>query len=269
MNLILLVQSTEEAADLNASIPGIKALGATALWLIHSPAVLVDLGASNAQIDSQIAAINSAVRDCVNREDYTGAEQYKQQRHALTLQKASAATEGYKTMSVEAQEAATKRVFGAFWEAKPAPRMQLSMHPQHHETRDWIEMLNSLKGRWPAEMAHGNFIVAWPGQFVGGVKTQTVEQIGKLVDLQNVTHTLVHADTKVPVAPPAEKKPRKVSSGYMGHPRFKQLCASGIDLLGETAIGYKINPNGMGRMKLVHVIGKHEEAQGLLDKAAV
>lgn len=264
MNLILLVQTAEDAAALKDCTTGLAALAPQAIWLIHSPAVLVDLQAQHGQIDQQIAAINKAIADCANREDFEGAKQYKAQRDTLTLQKATAATEGYKTMTPEQQEAATARVFGDFWAAKPAPKMQLSMHPQHHETREWIEMLNSLKGRWPAEMPHGGFVVAWPGQFarkdlkIGGVD----------VGVQNppVITTSYPPSIIPPVAPvaPIEKKPKK---GYLGHPRFKQLCSLGLEALGQIVLTYRMDPNAMGgnRMKMAHAVGKYEQENNLLD----
>jgi len=257
MNLILLVQSLEDAAALPAAIPGLRSFAPDAIWVIHSPAVLVDLSASNAQTDKDMIAIQQAIKDCIGREDYTGAEAYKQQRHALTLQKATAATEGYKTMTPEQQEAATTRVFGAFWEAKPAPKMCLTMHPQHHETVDWIEMVNSLKGAWKGETPHGKFLIGWPGQFVVGQ--------GSVNPVTFTGQNIVPA----PVAPPVERKPRKPPTGYMGHSRFKQLCSTGIDALGQMALGYKIDPNGKNRMSLAHAIAKHEEANRLLDNPRV
>lgn len=266
MNVILLVQTPEDAATLKDCAAGLARLTPDALWLVHSPAVLVDLGAANAQVDSQIQAINQAIRDCIGREDYTGAESYKQQRHALTLQKATAATEGYKTMTPEQQEAATTRVFGEFWAARPAPKMSLTMHTQHFEKGEWIEMVNSMKGRWPAEMVHGQFIVAWPGQFARRkldiqnvpVSPERSAELGNQA-MQNVV-TEVAASTI---------KPRAPKKGYLGSPRFKQLCSTGIDALGQIALSYKINPDGLGRLKLAHAIGKHEEAAGLLEKAAM
>lgn len=262
MNVILLVQTAEDAAALKDCTAGLARLAPEAIWLIHSPAVLVDLQAQHGQIDQQIAAINKAIADCANREDFEGAKQYKTQRDTLTLQKATAATEGYKTMTPEQQEAATARVFGDFWAAKPAPKMQLSMHPQHHETREWIEMLNSLKGRWPAEMPHGGFIVAWPGQFAPRFKTENIP-----------TPPVASAITPTPVIPPVtpeilkEKKSRKVPSGYLGHPRFKQLCSLGLEALGQIVLTYRMDPNAMGgnRMKMAHAVGKYEQENNLLD----
>jgi hypothetical protein len=262
-NLILLVQTPADADALNASIPGIRSSNPSAIWLIHSPAVLVDQTAANAETDRQIVAINQAIKDCIGREDYTGAESYKQQRHALTLQKATAATDGYKTMTPEQQEAATTRVFGAFWQAQPAPKMQLSMHPQHHETGEWIEMLNSLKGRWPAEMAHGNFTMAWPGQFVQRGKSGS--EVASLMPERSAE--LGKQAMQSVITDVATPKPER--KGYPAHPRFKQLCALGIDALGQIALHYKLDPNGANRLKLAHMIGKHEHANNLMDNPKV
>jgi len=261
-NVILLVQTPDDAAALTEAAKGLKQLAPEAIWLVHSPAVLVDLGASNAQVDGQIAAIQQAIKDCIGREDYTGAESYKQQRHALTLQKATAATEGYKTMTPEQINVATERVFKAFWEAQPAPKMALTMHSQHHEKGDWIEMLNSMKGRWAPEMVHGNFIVAWPGQFVERKPANAAA-----VEALKVGLPTMNTEVITKAAPPAE--PKKPKKGYMGHPRFKQLCSTGIDALGQMALGYRIDPNGKNRLSLAHAIGKHEEQNNLLDAPKV
>ncbi len=262
MNVILLVQTLADATNLKPSLVGLAKLAPDAIWLIHSPAVLVDLDASNAQIDQQIAAVNAQIALCIGREDYTGAESYKQQRHALTLQKSAAATDAYKTMTPEQQESATTRVFGDFWAAKPAPKMRLSMHPQHHEPREWIEMLNSLKGAWPAEMQHGHFVVAWPGQFVGQKMVAGVD-----IGFQNppVVTTAVGEISRTQVVHTYQTKEKKPKTGYTSHPRFAQLCSTGLDALGQIALQYKLMPSG-GRLKIAHLIAKHEEANGLLDK---
>jgi len=267
MNVLLLVQSTEDAALLKECSAGLARFAPDAIWLVHSPAVLVDMTAANAQTDSQILAINQAIRECIGREDFTGAENYKQQRHALTLQKATTATEGYKNMTPEQIEAGMTRVFGEFWAAKPAPKMSITQHTQHFERGEWIEMLNSMKGRWPAEMPAGGFVVAWPGQFLGvksGVDSfYTTAVAAPLANAMPQTMAKVIEESEQP------KKERKTPKGYLGSPRFKQLCSSGLDALGHIALSYKINPDGMNRMKLAHAIGKHEEANGLLEKASV
>ncbi len=266
MNVLLLVQSTEDAALLKDCAAGLARFAPDTIWLVHSPAVLVDMTAANAQTDAQIAAINQAIRECVGREDFTGAENYKQQRHALTLQKATTATEGYKNMTPEQIEAGMTRVFGEFWAAKPAPKMSITQHTQHFERGEWIEMLNSMKGRWPAEMPPGGFMVGWPGQFIS--KTHFTGQHSNVSDyvLETAKAALEEARERISETP---KKERKTPKGYLGSPRFKQLCSSGLDALGHIALSYKINPDGMNRMKLAHAIGKHEEANGLLEKAAI
>ncbi len=268
MKVILLVQSAEDVAALPAAAVGLKQLSPSAIWLIHSPAVLVDLTEANAENERQIVAINEAIRLAVGREDYTGAEAYKQQRHALTLQKAGDATKGFQQMTADQQEAATKRVFGGFWETRPSATMKLSMHPQHHETGEWIEMLNSLKGAWPSQMQHGDFVVAWPGQFITFPHFIPGKSPLEAFVNDKPTAPAITLDELSAPAAPAPKAVRAKTTGYMAHARYKQLCSSGIDLLGQTAIGYKIDPNGKARMGLVHAIAKHEEANGLLDKAA-
>lgn len=265
MNVILLVQTPEDAAALKDCAAGLARLTPEALWLVHSPAVLVDLGAANAEIDKNIAAVQAQIEICKNREDFTGCENYKQQRNALILQKAAAATEGYKTMTPEQQQAATTRVFGEFWAAKPAPKMHLTMHTQHHETKDWIGMMNSMVGNWPAEMVHGQFIVAWPGQFARRkldiqnvpVSPERSAELGNQA-MQNVI-TEVAASTI-----PAKRGPGRPPAAYQAHPRYKQLLNTGIDELGAIALRYKLTPEGSPK-KIANMIAKHEETNGLLD----
>lgn len=266
LNLILLVQTPSDVASLPGCIPVLKRLPLAACWLIYSPAVVVDVAAAHAEIDKQIAARNQAIREAAGREDFTGAEAHRLERDALVIRKAAVATDGIKASTPEQRAAMAEKVFGAFFDAKVAPSVEITEHTQHYELRDWNEMLNGVKGRWPSILPHGGFMVTWPGQVeeIGGVEKFYTAENAKVIS-EAIKNAPVGAVSQVPMnvppAPPAPKKERKPNSGYTSSARFRFLCALGIDALGQEAFKAGIqNPKGT-RMGLVHQIAKAELAK--------
>jgi hypothetical protein len=264
LNLILLVQTPSDVASLPGSITVLKRLPLAACWLIYSPAVVVDVAAAHAEIDKQIEARQGAIREAAGREDFTGAEAHRIERDALVIRKAAVATDGVKASTPEQRLAMAEKVFGAFFDAKVAPSVEITEHTQHYELRDWNEMMNGLKGRWPSILPHGEFMVTWPGQVVemGGL-----EKFYSAENAEKVTSQVVQATGRLPITttptPPllsALKKERKQT--YMQTPRYSFLCALGIDALYEEAKKAGIiNPSGT-KKQIVHAVARKEwEAQ--------
>jgi hypothetical protein len=271
LNLILLVQTPSDVASLPGSIPVLKRLPLAACWLIYSPAVVVDVAAAHAEIDKQIAARNQAIREAAGREDFTGAEAHRIERDALVIRKAAVATDGIKASTPEQRAAMAEKVFGVFFDAKVAPSVEITEHTQHFELRDWNEMMNGLKGRWPSILPHGGFMVTWPGQVeeMATSPTRTIPVTAQEVQMfkDNPTPPAI-PKTQVATEPQRftaeqitpEKKPRKQT--YMQTPRFKFLCALGIDAIYEEArkVGI-INPSGT-KKQIIHAVARKEwEAQ--------
>jgi hypothetical protein len=258
LNLILLVQTPSDVASLPGSITVLKRLPLAACWLIYSPAVVVDVAAAHAEIDQQIAARNGALREAAGREDFTGAEAHRVERDALVIRKAAVATDGVKASTPEQRAAMAEKVFGAFFDAKVAPSVEITEHTQHFELRDWNEMMNGLKGRWPSILPHGQFMVTWPGQVAEMDTAAKPAAVPPAVETSQQSKPT--AALQSPAALPV-KKERKPNSGYTGSARFKFLCALGIDALGQEAFKAGIqNPKGT-RMALVHQIAKAELAK--------
>lgn len=242
LNKILLIQTPQDVADLATCVPILKKLPLTACWVIYSPAVVVDVQAIHDDIDKLIIVRNQAIKDAVGREDYIGAEQHRVERDGLILRKAAAATDGLKNTTPEQRAANADKLFKGFYEAQVAPSVSISEHTQHYETKDWNEMVNGVKGRWPSILPHGAYSVEWPNQILALAP----------VFGQNAP-TIAPVPVSVAALPPEPAK-----DGYMKSPRFKFLCALGTDDLGQEAFkaGVK-NPKGT-RLGIVHQIMKAE-----------
>lgn len=241
--LLLLIQTHEHAAALATAIPAIRGQYSD-VWVVFSPVVLVDASEVSREYDKTIADITEAEEACARRKDYAGAEQYKQKRDAAVLEKSAKVKTAWKTLAPEAQQKATDRVFSAFVEARPAPSMKISQHPDHFEPDSWVEMVNGLKGIMPPHYTPGSYVVAWPTS----LPSQAKEGGGELPPAPAVTVT-------IPTAPPAPRKQPVTAS-----PRFRQLIAMHIDELGKIALERGFVPAG-NKMKIVHAILKAESAK--------
>lgn len=260
LNVILLVQTAHDIAALPGAAASLKRANASACWLIYSPAVLADAETVNAEFDKQIAALNTAIGQASAREDFDGAKGYKEQRDGLILQKVASVKEAYKSLTPEQQQAAATKLFGPFYESKPAPSLKISRHGDHYETANWIEMVNSLKGAWPSTLPAGDYVVTWPGQLAQWGADAVATSPATAVAPASQTSTAAPV-TPPPTTSPATVKPKAPSKSYTQTKRFKMLCSMGIDALGAEAMAAGIAQPVGNRLSIAHQTIKAEIAK--------
>lgn len=256
LNVILLVQTAHDIAALPGAAASLKRANASACWLIYSPAVLADAETVNAEFDKQIAALNTAISQASAREDFDGAKGYKEQRDGLILQKVASVKEAYKSLTPEQQQAAATKLFGPFYESKPAPSLKISRHGDHYETANWIEMVNSLKGAWPSTLPAGDYVVTWPGQLA-----QFFPESSPATAVSPPSQSITAMPIPLPATSPATVKPKAASKSYTQTKRFKILCSLGPDALGQEAMNAGIAQPSGNRLSIAHQTIKAEIAK--------
>ena len=277
-NIILLVQTQPDIAALATASREIKKLNTEGVWLVFSPAVLVDTAAAAKEHDVAIRDINDAMTACAGRLDFEGAKNYKLKLDAAILDKAESVKNAYKKMTAAEQESAFQRVFGDFVKNPPAANMKVTQHSDHYEPESWIEFLNSLKGAWFAPFTPGTFSILWPTSLPETKSGTIVPKVEKSV----APTKLDPAPTPVvPVAPapvfyeapaPAALAPAAAPTPPPTHPalpapgvrpkgiapqmtpEFKQIMAMGVDGVAAEAFKIGINPSGKSLRKLVHMV---------------
>ena len=282
-NILLLIQNQSDIAALATASREIKKLNTEGVWLVFSPAVLVDTAAAAKEHDVAIRDINEAMKACADRLDFEGAKNYKLKLDAAILDKAESVKNAYKKMTAAEQESAFQRVFGDFVKNPPAANMKVTQHSDHYEPESWIEFLNSLKGAWFAPFTPGTFSILWPTSLpetksaavapkaekriadeIMGIATKAVppEAMG-LVDrrVKLSDYAPVAADVPAPVPNPTPTHPALPAPGVRPKgiapqmtPEFKQIMAMGLDGVAAEAFKIGINPNGKSLRKLVHMV---------------
>jgi len=255
LNVILLVQTAHDIAGLPGASLALKRANAEACWVIYSPAVLADAETVNAEFDKQISGLKEAINRAAASEDFDTAKAYKEQREGVILQKTASVKEAYKTLTPEQQQEAAKKLFGAFYESKPAPNLKISRHGDHYETANWIEMVNSLKGAWPSNLPAGDYVVTWPGQLA-----QFYPETSAVVPAPTVSASPAQP-VPVVAASPAISKPKAPSKSYTQTKRFRMLCSMGIDALGHEAMAAGIAQPTGSKLSLAHQTIKAEIAK--------
>lgn len=244
--LLLLLQSQPDVEALMACVPRIKGQF-DGLWAVYSPAVLISEKEAGVEFDAQIAAYHNQMLACFAREDGQGGHEYRLKRDNAILEKAAKVKEAWRTLPPEKQAGAEDAIFKPFMDAQPAPNMKITRLPDHYEPKDWIAMLNSIKGGWFEPFVAGAFQLNWPTSLVGqgtGAVTAPVAAV------QTPSVPAPAPVAEVPQTVPAATK----SGGYMNSPRYKALLKMEPDQLFEEAqkAGIK-NPSGH-KMKIVHAI---------------
>lgn len=234
-NLLLLVQSESHAAALPAFAQSIHGKY-DGIWLLFSPACLVDEASASKEHDRNITALNKAIENCKTSEDFDGAKAYKEKRDAALLEKATRVKESWKTLSEADRKAAEDRLLDGFAAAKPAPNMRLEMLKEHYEPAQFIDALNSVRKAWFVPFVPGTFDLKWP-HTNGSVPAASDKAAPKL---------------SVP-APAAEKKP-----DMRKHPRIKILSAMNLIQLGDHATSIGINPNNKNIQALRYAVLRKE-----------
>lgn len=253
--LLLLVQSQSDVDALPAAAEAIRAQGYDGLWVLFSPAVLVDTAAASAQHDRDVAALNAQIDQCAKVRDFAGAQSYQVQLDAAILEKSVKTKESWKTMTAAQQEEAKVRVFDAFFAAKPAPNIRPEMMHEHYSNSEFIAALNAHKKAWFTPYTPGSFVLAWPTSFVEKAGLPAALR-ARLPDADSIKQALTQAAQETVVKP--ERKPLPTQ-----HKRFKELVAMGIDGLGQHAIALGINPNQHKRIiGLRHAVFKKEMEMG-------
>ena len=286
-NIILLVQTQPDIAALATASREIKKLNTEGVWLVFSPAVLVDTAAAAKEHDVAIRDINDAMKQCADRLDFEGAKNYKLKLDAAILDKAESVKNAYKKMTAAEQESAFQRVFGDFVKNPPAANMKVTQHSDHYEPESWIEFLNSLKGAWFAPFTPGTFSILWPtslpetksGTTVPKAEKRIADEIMGIATKSMPTEAMGYVDQRVnltaaaqqpapitPAAPitaptpppthPALPAPGVRPKGIAPQmtPEFKQIMAMGLDGVAAEAFKIGINPNGKSLRKLVHMV---------------
>jgi len=271
-NIILLVQTQPDIAALATASREIKKLNTEGVWLVFSPAVLVDTAAAAKEHDVAIRDINDAMTACAGRLDFAGAGQYKLKLDAAILDKAESVKNAYKKMTAAEQESAFQRVFGDFVKNPPAANMKVTQHSDHYEPESWIEFLNSLKGAWFAPFTPGTFSILWPTSLP---ETKQVKVAATTVPVVKESFTAPApapaaaapqpapitqtAPTPAPTPPPTHPtlpapgvRPKGIAPQMT--PEFKQIMAMGLDGVAAEAFKIGINPNGKSLRKLVHMV---------------
>jgi len=163
MKLLLFVHTAQDVAALPIAATAIKRLGITGLWLLFSPAVLVDDAEASAKYDKDIAELDAAVEACASRRDFEGAKGYQAQLDAKRLSKVENVKNQWKTMDKAQKDAAAERVFGTFMESKPCENIRPECMDDHFDT--FVDAFNAQRKKWFAEYKQGGFVMAWPTSF--------------------------------------------------------------------------------------------------------
>lgn len=242
-NLLLLCQSQSDVTSLPAAAQAIKSQSFDGVWFLFSPAVLVDTETAGAEHDRNIADLDAAVSRCAASRDFEGAKNYQAQLDAARLDRAGKVKDAWKTLTDSQRDEATRRVFGQFFDAKPAPNVRHQILPDHYEPAQFIAALNSIKGAWFAPFVPGTFTMDW------------VSSLG------NASDTAIPAQTpKETVAAPTPSNPvaKKSGNAMFTDPRYRELTRMHINQLGPIMLGYGLNLSGSAG-KIAAGIWKHEK----------
>lgn len=177
MKLLLLVQNENDVAHLDAAAKAILNSAIRGVWLVFSPAVLVNASEAAAKLDGEIAQDEQAMESASQRRDFKAAEEYYQRLNGRKLDRAKEIREAHKKLTSEQRVVRTKELFGPLHSQLKAAGLdaKITSHADHYDPEQWVAMLNSLSGAWFKEFKPGGFIVAWPESVETSIKTHTGE----------------------------------------------------------------------------------------------
>ena len=245
--LLLLVQNQADVDALPVAATAYVAHGYNALWLLFSPAVLVDTKAVSAEYDSNIIALRTQIESCKTADDFDGAKGYKSQLDDAVMQKAMKVKEVWRTLTQEQQAAAQERVFGPFFAKLPQERIRAEMLHEHYDQANFIDALNSIRKAWFAPYTPGQFVLAWASSLVGGAAPAAT--------------TATPVSVPVPTLPkvsPSPAEPKKGGNPMFTDARYRELSRLPIDELGRIMTGHGLNLSGSAS-KIAAGIWKHEQ----------
>jgi len=182
-NLLLLVQTPADVEALPAATQEIKHSNVRGVWLLLSPAIIVDQKAAAATFDKDIADLEAAEQAAAGRRDYDGARGYAAQRDAKQLDRAKALRDAWKSVSADDRDVRIKNIVRPIMDELNPRRdetgtaLKVSELQDHWEPENWIAMLNSLTAGWFKPFAPGTFFVAWPGVVAAVLKDSPTSQL--------------------------------------------------------------------------------------------
>lgn len=162
MKFLILVQSDADAAAIPQAASALLALKPSRCWFLVSPAVAVKTAEATAQVEKEIEALAAHSKAAAQREDYAAAQQLKLQREAKELERAKAITAAWKSLKPEEIAAKIKELMApvrAFDAAGIATKVNRSL--EHHDTADWVNMVNATMKAYEGEMPHGEYAIVW------------------------------------------------------------------------------------------------------------
>lgn len=244
--------------DIESLLPAARVLileSYQAVWLLYSPAVLVDTKAAEAEHQRNIDGLNAAIARCAAAEDFEGAKAYKIQRDAALLDRVTKVKDAWKAIAPFEQNEAEKRLFQPFMDALPGIGVRVQRLPDHYEPSQFIDALNSIRKAWHAPCVPPSFTLTWVSTLAGSQH-------------QVILHEPLpppKIDVKTVAAPPApDEKSGKSGNPMYNDKRYKELRDMTPDQI--FAIGSKI---GVPPAELKGTIGKIRAAVWKHEKAKV
>lgn len=166
---LVLVHSQEDVPYLEAAARNLKALGASRVLVLISPAIVINQEEASSTLDAEIAEIQKAEKAAADRGDYEAAAGYKKAKDEKSLDRATTIANAWKTLPAEQQAAAVRRIFTPFAnilnpDGKSGAAIRFTKHQDHYDVQNWLTLLQSMGAAWPKELVPGEFSMAWPKQ---------------------------------------------------------------------------------------------------------
>lgn len=168
-NIILLVQTEEQAKHLAAAGQVIGKLAPYGLWVLYSPILCVDAAKVALPLRAEIAELDKAEKQAASVGDYESAKKHRANKDAKILNLSVEVRNAWKGVAPDERKKRAGTFLEPFLKAanpenKKNEGWRVTMLPEHQEPEFWIQALNELKGAWHSDMKPGEFMVVWPGQ---------------------------------------------------------------------------------------------------------
>lgn len=199
-NIVLLVQSEEQASQLVAAGRVIGKLAPIGLWVLYSPIITIDTKDATKEIDAEIEVLVAEEKSAAERGDYESAKQHRSKRDGLMTDRSVSIRNAWKRVSPEDRKKGADKHLRPFLEAANPKQerregWRVSQLPEHQDAAHWIPALNELSAIWHKGMVPGDFAIMWPSQLVA-LESNLVERF--VLTKQN---SLVEALPRTPAAP--------------------------------------------------------------------
>lgn len=255
--LLLFIQSQDHVDALANAAPVIKSENYEGIWVLFSPAVLVDTKSAASAFDKNIADLTAAKDRCKAADDFDGARAYKTQLDAALLERNAKVRDSWKAMSPADQEAATVRVLGSFLDQFPADKLRAERMHDHYEPGQFIDALNAHRKAWFVPFTPGNFTFAWPTSFQ--VAKQAAPAALPVSSAPNSIAGAALSVASAALSQPQAAEPKKPGGNPMfTSPRYRELSRLTVNQLGEIMLKHGLNLSGTAA-KIAAGIWKHEQ----------